>query len=390
MKELQIQKFLRSGKTLTDLYQRYEIQSTLSEDKSKVVFNYRVLSPLDAKIVQESRALVLEVDTWNVLSKAPDAFFAVDEPYAQKILEKFDWESAKAMTKLDGALVTLYEHKGEWNVCTRYSADGSLKVYSVNASPSDTDWFNLTKTCIKDMGYSWDEFTSQLNPDIFYTFELTSPENRILVVYTDRKITLVAAIDRKTLNEIDIYNLDFPKLKVDFVKVDSLDDANQLIIKNSDPLLYEGYVLIDKNFNRLKLRNPKFLQMLQFYSSQDELTALREIRMMDAGTGYNTGTGGGGTGTDVGTGTRATIGSDEVGIFSVQSLINRMLMLSKYVNDSYAEIQNNPVSMANHEINKIWPEAIEYRKQGMSMSDILDKSSEEEILEALRKFETKS
>lgn len=390
MKELQIQKFLRSGKTLSDLYQRYEIQSTLSEDKSKVVFNYRVLSPLDAKIVQESRALVLEVDTWNVLSKAPDAFFAVDEPYAQKILEKFDWESAKAMTKLDGALVTLYEHKGEWNVCTRYSADGSLKVYSVNASPSDTDWFNLTKTCIKDMGYSWDEFTSQLNPDIFYTFELTSPENRILVVYTDRKITLVAAIDRKTLNEIDIYNLDFPKLKVDFVKVDSLDDANKLIVKNSDPLLYEGYVLIDKNFNRLKLRNPKFLQMLQFYSSQDELTALREIRMMDAGTGYNTGTGGGGTGTDVGTGTRMTIGSDEVGIFSVQSLINRMLMLSKYVNDSYAEIQNNPVSMANHEINKIWPEAIEYRKQGMSMSDILDKSSEEEILEALRKFETKS
>ena len=46
--------------------------------------------------------------------------------------------------------------------------------------------------------------------------------------------------------------------------------------------------------------------------------------------------------------------------------------------------------MASHEINEIWPEAIEYRKQGMSMSDILDKSSEEEILEALRKFETKS
>lgn len=384
MQELQIQKFLRSGKTLSDLYQRYEIQNTLSEDKSKVVFNYRVLSPLDAKIVQESRALVLEVDTWNVLSKAPDAFFAVDESYAQKTLEKFDWKSAKAMTKLDGALITLYEHNGEWNVCTRYSADGSLKVYSVNASPSNTDWFNLTKTCVQEMGYSWDEFTSQLNPDIFYTFELTSPENRILVVYTDRKITLVAAIERETLSEVDIYGLDFPKLKVDFVNVDSIDEANQLIEKNSDPLSYEGYILIDKNFNRLKLRNPKFLQMLQFHSPQDELTALREIRMMDAGTGYNTGTGGGGGTGTVGTQTR------EAQPFSVQSLINRMLVLSKYVNDSYAEIQNNPVSMASHEINEIWPEAIEYRKQGMSMSDILDKSSEEEILEALRKFETKS
>lgn len=385
MQELQIQKFLRSGKTLSDLYQRYEIQSTLSEDKSSVVFNYRVLSPLEAKIVQESRALVLEVDTWNVLSKAPDAFFAVDEKHAKDIIEKFDWKSAKAMTKLDGALITLYEHKGEWRVCTRYSADGSLKVYSINASQSDTSWLNLTKTCIKEMGYTWDEFTSKLNPDIFYTFELTSPENRILVVYTDRKITLVAAVERSTLKEIDIYNLEFPELKVDFVNVDNMDDAKKLLEENSDPLSYEGYILIDKNFNRLKLRNPKFLQMLQFYSPQDELTALREIRMMDAGAGYNTG-----TGATAETGTRLTIETDVLDIFSVQSLINRMLILSKYVNDSYDEIQNNPVSMASHEINEIWPEAIEYRKQGMSMSDILDKSSEEEILEALRKFETKS
>lgn len=383
MQELQIQKFLRSGKTLSDLYQRYEIQSTLSDDKTKAVFNYRVLSPLDSKIVQESRALVLEVDTWNVLSKAPDAFFSVDEIYAKDTLAKFDWSSAKATTKLDGALITLYEHNGEWNVCTRYSVDGTLKVYSINATPSNINWLDLTKTCIQEMGYSWEEFTSNLNPDIFYTFELTSPENRILVVYTDRKITLIAAINRKTLKEIDIYSLNFPELKVSFVEVKSMDEAKKLIEINNDPLSYEGYILIDKNFNRLKLRNPKFLQMLQFYSPQDELTALREIRMMDAGTGYN-------TGTDTGTGTDIGTDGSAVHPFSVQSLINRMLILSKYVNDSYVEIQSNSDLADSHPINKIWPEAIEYRKSGMSMSDILDKSSEEEILEALRKFETQS
>ena len=384
MKELQIQKFLRSGKTLIDLYQRYEVQSTLSEHKDKVVFNYRVLSPMDSPIVQESRALVLETDTWDVVSKAPDAFFAVEEIYAKPVLEKFDWSTAKAMTKLDGALVTLYYWKDQWSVCTRYFTDGDLKIYTVNASPSNLTWRGLVELCINDMGSSWDEFTSKLNKDIFYTFEVTSPENRVVVIYTERKITLVAAVDKNTLQELDIYQLEYPTNKVAFVKVNSLAAPEKLIEKNSDPLSYEGYILIDNSFNRLKLRNPKFLQMLQFYSPQDELTALREIRMMDTGSGYNTG-----TGTVAGTGTGGSVPPPFTAeIFSTQSLINRMLILSKYVNDSYQNLIDNPVAMSQHPINQIWPEAIEYRKQGMSMSDILDKSSEEEILEALRKFET--
>lgn len=386
MKELQIQKFLRSGKTLSDLYQRYEIQSTLSASGDKAVFNYRVLSPMESTIVQESRALVLEVDTWDVVSKAPDAFFAIEESHAKDTLEKFDWSDAKAMTKLDGALITMYHHNSEWHVCTRYSTDGELRVYTVNASPSTLTWRDLTELCIKDMGYTWSEFTDVLDENIFYTFEVTSPENRVIVIYTERKLTLVAAVAKETLEEIDIYTLEYPELKVAYQPVKNLKEAKALVTKNDDPLSYEGYILIDKHFNRLKLRNPNFLQMLQFYSPQDELSALREIRMMDAGSGYNTGTGNEGGGT--GTGTVHITATGE--IFSTQSLINRMLNLSKYVNDSYQEIVDNPVSAQSHVINQIWPEAIEYRKKGMSMSDILDKTSEEEILDALRKFETRS
>jgi hypothetical protein len=122
--------------------------------------------------------------------------------------------------------------------------------------------------------------------------------------------------------------------------------------------------------------------MLQFYSPQDELTALREIRMMDAGSGYNTG-----SGTLEDGGTMISLGSN-IRIFSTQTLITRMLSLSRYIHDSYNEIEKDVSLENNHPIYEIWPEAIQYMKDGMSMSDILDKSSEEEILEALRKFET--
>jgi hypothetical protein len=381
-KELQIQKFLRSGKTLEDLYQRYEIQSTLSPNKDLAVFNYRILAPMDMEIVQESRALVLDTKNWDVISKAPNAFFAYEESFAKDTLAKFDWASAKAMTKLDGALVTLFYHQKEWHLCTRYSVFGENLIYTINASPSKLTWRELVELTLKNMGYSWEGFTKRLDKNICYTFEITSPENRVIVVYTTQALTLCAAINKQTLEELDIYSLTFPKLKVDYVLVSSLEDVFDLIKQNDDPLSYEGYIVIDKNFNRLKVRNPKFIQMMQFYSPKDEITALREIRMMDANSGYDTGTGSGGTG---GTGTGPDLGTGE--IFSTQNLVTRMLILSKYVNDTFDKIKNNEVNMASHQINDIWPEAIEYKKRGMSMSDILDKSSEDEILTALFKFE---
>jgi len=381
--ELEIQKFLRSGRTLEDLYQRYEIQSTMSPNKDLAVFNYRILAPMDMKIVQESRALVLDTKNWDVVSKSINAFFGHEEVFAKQTLEQFDWASAKAMTKLDGALVTIYYYKKDWHVCTRYSVFGENQIYTINASPSKLTWRELTEITLQDMGYTWESFTSKLDKNVCYTFEITSPENRVIVIYTDRKLTLCAAVDKTTLKELDIYELDFPKLKVDYVPVSSLDDVFELINQNDDPLSYEGYIVIDKNFNRLKVRNPKFIQMMQFYSPKDEITALREIRMMDANIGYDTGSGGSGGGSGTGTAIESMTGE----IFSTQNLVTRMLQLSKYVNDTYDKIQSDPVSMASHSINDIWPEAIEYKRQGMSMSDILDKSSEDEILSALFKFE---
>ena len=83
-------------------------------------------------------------------------------------------------------------------------------------------------------------------------------------------IKLIAIVDSNTLLEQD---LNEPKLKVfepEFETVNSLEDVHSLISKNDDPLDNEGYVVVDKSFNRIKVKNPKY-DALSFtsYSNED-------------------------------------------------------------------------------------------------------------------------
>ena len=61
MKQLAIQEYLRSGKTLTDLKQEYHIDSIVNNELGVVVFNYTPLTPLNTEIGKEARALFLQL-----------------------------------------------------------------------------------------------------------------------------------------------------------------------------------------------------------------------------------------------------------------------------------------------------------------------------------------
>jgi thiamine monophosphate synthase len=57
MKQLAIQEYLRSGKTLTDLKQEYHIDCIVNDELDVVVFNYSALTPMNTEIGKEARAL---------------------------------------------------------------------------------------------------------------------------------------------------------------------------------------------------------------------------------------------------------------------------------------------------------------------------------------------
>jgi hypothetical protein len=275
MKQLAIQKYLRSGKTLTDLKQEYHIDSIVNDELGVVVFNYSTLTPMNTEIAKESRALFLQIKTWLVVGKSVGGFLDINNKDMRLTLETFKWEDAKAYRKYDGCLVVLYFFKNEWRLGTRFSTDGKCNVFSPNSGESNIHWIDVFKNTLIEYGMQWETFTCLLDEHKYYTFELCTPWNRNTVIYPDSLIKTLAIVDSLTLLEED---LNEPKLKVfepEFDKVNSLEEVYSLISKNDDPLDNEGYVVVDKNFNRIKYKNPKYDELSFTAYSADDFKRLK-------------------------------------------------------------------------------------------------------------------
>ena len=275
MKQLAIQEYLRSGKTLTDLKQEYHIDSIINNELDVVVFNYTPLTPLNTEIGKEARALFLQLKTWNVVGKSIGGFLDIHNKDIKSTLDTFNWDNAKAYNKYDGCLVVLYFYKDEWRLGTRFSTDGKCNVFSPNSGESKIHWIDVFKNTLVEYGMQWEDFTNLLDEHKYYTFELCTPWNRNTVIYPNSLIKLLAIVDSLTLLED---SMNEPKLKVfepEFNVVNSLEEVYSLISKNDDPLDNEGFVIIDNIFNRIKVKNPKYDELSFESYSVDDFKSLK-------------------------------------------------------------------------------------------------------------------
>jgi hypothetical protein len=271
---LKVQEYLLNGNSLIDLSRKYNIQCNINSELNLVSLNYTNLSPMDEEIVRECRGLFLELETFNVVCKSFTAFPDQSEIDTTKI---FNWNNAKLIEKLDGALICLYYYKEEWRIGMRMSVDGSMQVTAINGVPTPLSFAELTKNTIEEMGYTWDEYTSKLDKNIYYSLELVGPETRFGVLYFNRKLVLIGALNNFDFSEVDIFSLDFPKEKPTYYIVQNEQEVKDLIDKYNDPLRYEGFVLCDDQFNRVKYKNPYFVEMMSEGVTDNELSELEQL-----------------------------------------------------------------------------------------------------------------
>jgi hypothetical protein len=243
---------------LTDLKQEYHIDSFVNKELEVAVFNYTPLTPLDSEIGKEARALFLQLKTWFVVGKSIGGFLDAHNVNANQVFEKFNWSEAKAYEKYDGCLVVLYFYKDEWRLGTRFSTDGKCNVFSPNSGESNFHWIDVFKNTLVEYGMQWEYFITLLDVYKYYTFELCTPWNRNTVIYPNSLIKLLAIVDSLTLLEEDPKEAKLKVFEPKFEIVNNLQDVFDLISKNDDPLENEGYVVVDKNFNRIKVKNQKY------------------------------------------------------------------------------------------------------------------------------------
>jgi hypothetical protein len=218
-------------------------------------------------IVRECRGLVLDYTQGKVVARPFDRFFNDGEGCAATI----DWASARYPKKLDGSLMILYFYAGEWHVATKGSPDAGGSVGDHGFTFRELFW----KTW---HAQGFNQVERDLDPAFTYVFELTSPYNRVVVDYKEARLYLIGI--RHTFNgtECDVTN--FPELNPVphdvFTGPEHLREAALELY----PLTDEGYVVVDRHFNRIKVKSPKYVAL---HHIKDGFGARRIIDLIKLG-----------------------------------------------------------------------------------------------------------
>jgi T4 RnlA family RNA ligase len=257
--ELQLQKYLRTpGKSLETLKAELGIEYSLYD--YLVVLNYsQIDSPKSHPIVMECRGIILERNSWNIVSYPFRRFFNDSE--VQEITETFDFSKATALEKLDGSLISVFRYKDKWLMSTRGVIENSGPVGFFAISFRDL-FYEVTK--------KYPNFWSNLSPDFTYCFELTAPENRVVTVYPERDIHLLTMRRVETWQELFYEDLSAQAVKLGVsLPLRTVFNGKEGLLELARKLatLQEGYVAVDYtdydvdgiSFKRVKVKNPSYV-----------------------------------------------------------------------------------------------------------------------------------
>jgi len=225
---------------------------------SKILLKYNQLSApsLMAKPeVQECRGLILENGTWDVLSMSFKKFFNSEEGNAHKI----DWNTAHVLEKLDGSMLQVYFDwtKNLWYAATTGTAEGEGEVNNKMGTTFNQLFWNTVKE-----KYNLDE--SKFTKGYTYVFELTTPYNIVVKPHGESSASLLTVRNLETFKEVSFEELTIiaEKLGVPRVKAYDLNINNiGALLKTFEKMVWhdEGYVVVDANHNRVKIKNPAYV-----------------------------------------------------------------------------------------------------------------------------------
>jgi hypothetical protein len=235
----------------------FKFKLILKDYNHKILLKYnQIESDMSLPEVCECRGLILEKDTWKVMNMSFYKFFNAAESHAAKI----DWNTAHILEKLDGSLIQVYWdwREEKWFAGTSGMAEGEGEVNNkVGTSFSELFW--------KTINGKYPKFRLEyLDKKCCYAFELTTPYNIVVKPHGESSATLLTARNIETLKEASrIELIEASKaLHLPCVKAYDINATNAgHLIKTFEgmPFTDEGYIVVDANWNRIKIKNPAYV-----------------------------------------------------------------------------------------------------------------------------------
>jgi len=271
---LQIQQYFDNGGTPATLSAELGIKFKPHPKYPELIhFSYDQLeSPKDHHIVHECRGLILNsAQNWEVVAYPFRRFANYGETWAAPM----DWSSIRVQEKIDGSLMILWWFEGTWNVSTKGSPDAGGEV---------GDWgFTFSQLFWRTMA---DRHTASMNVlelDITYMLELTSAYNRVVCVYEGApSLTVIGArqiLPGIAYPEIPVTEINIGLPIVREFPLNSLSDIEAASLA-LNPMENEGFVVLDQNFNRCKIKSPSYVAI---HHLKEGFGARRIIRLIQLG-----------------------------------------------------------------------------------------------------------
>lgn len=256
-----------------------EYKIVIKEEYPLAIFNYGIDCDFADPIVQEARGIIIDLETLNVVCWPFRKFGNYNESYADKI----DWNTARVQDKIDGSIIKLWWNKteGKW----QFSTNGTINAETALAN-------QMTQETFLDVIKKADNYNeivlrlADLSKYHTFIFELVSPETQVVVKYPVSHLYHIGTRNNLSGREID-FDIGIEKPKEYCLK--SLDDclnAAYDLNKSDDGLIHdvkkEGFVVVDDNWNRIKIKSPDYL-MLHRMSSNSNFSKERIVGMIRDG-----------------------------------------------------------------------------------------------------------
>lgn len=261
---------------LARFIEELNLRVTFHETEPLVILNYDMLdTPKADPYGQKCRGLVLDRNTFVPVAKAFDRFFNLGE--LDITIKDFDLPSLRVEEKVDGSLIIVYYYNGSWRMNTRGSfGDGQV------CDMLGMTWYDLfyMATGVENMaefGAALEEEFSIEAQEEAWVFELCSRYNKIVTDYPKPTLYYLTSFHMPDGEETPSdfrFHIDNPpcvdpgtwSMGVGTESIERTEEIIYTLLQNKVERRpdFEGFVLVDDNYMRGKLKSKTYLALHQF------------------------------------------------------------------------------------------------------------------------------
>lgn len=244
-------KFIQEHPENWDILLMKEYHVKVKKEGKLAILNYGFECDYSDPIVQEARGIIVDVEAKEVVCWPFRKFGNYNESYADPI----DWEHACVLEKVDGSIIKLwYDHDGQkW----QFSTNGMIRAENAGIHTCQT----ITYDSIIRRADNFDCIPfADLDKSCTYIFELVSPQTQVVIPYETTSLYHIGTRSNLTGQELDApIGIQKPKAYPIHSLAECIQAAVELNRNNPDAIMAEGFVVVDQNWNRVKVKSPDYI-----------------------------------------------------------------------------------------------------------------------------------